>query len=49
MDDIWERVIVSSIQMKYVNIKGNMNNDMKKVYMGMSCVLYDPPSVVYLN
>ncbi len=27
--DIWERVIVPTIQMKYVNIKGNMNNDIK--------------------
>jgi hypothetical protein len=25
MEDIWERVIVPSIQMKYVNIKGNIN------------------------
>ena len=35
MDDIWERVIVPSIQMKYVNIKGNMNNDLKKIYLSM--------------
>ena len=31
-EDIWERVIVPSIQMKYVNIKGNMNNDLKKIH-----------------
>jgi hypothetical protein len=49
MGDIWERVIVPLIQMKYVNIKGNMNNDFKKIYMGMLCVLYDSPSVIYLN
>ena len=48
-DDIWERVIVPSIQMKYVNIKGNMNNDLKKIYMSMPCVLYESPSVIYLN
>ncbi len=48
-DDIWERVIVPLIQMKNVNIKGNMNNDLKKIYMGMSCVLYVSPSVNYLN
>ena len=46
-DDIWERVIVPSIQMKYINIKGNMNNDLKKIYMSVSCILYDMPSVVY--
>ena len=45
-DDIWERVIVPSIQMKYINIKGNMNNDLKKIYMSVSCVLYDMPSVI---
>ena len=31
-DDIWERVMVPSIQMKYVNIKGEMNNDLKKIH-----------------
>jgi hypothetical protein len=30
--DIWERVIVPSIKMKYVNMKGNMNNDSKRIY-----------------
>ncbi len=35
MHDIWERVIVLSIQMKYVNIKGNMNNDLKKIFLSM--------------
>jgi hypothetical protein len=39
--DIWERVIVPSIQMKYINIKGNMNNDMKKIYMSMSDILFE--------
>ncbi len=34
-DDIWERVIVPSIQMKYVNIKGNMNNDLEKIFLSM--------------
>ena len=36
--DIWERVIVPAIQMKYTNIKGNMNNDLKKIYMSMCYV-----------
>ncbi len=35
VDDIWERVMVPSIQMKYVNIKGNMNNDLKKIFLSM--------------
>ena len=39
-EDIWERVIVPSIQMKYVNIKGNMNNDLKKIYISMSVILF---------
>ncbi len=39
--DIWERVIVPSIQMKYINIKGNMNNDLKKIYMSMSDILFE--------
>ena len=38
-DDIWERVIVPTIQMKYINMKGNMNNDLKKIYMSMYFVL----------
>ena len=46
-DDIWERVIVPSIQMKYVNIKGNMNNDLKKIYLSMMYFLMcDMPFVV---
>ena len=40
-EDIWERVIVPSIQMKYVNIKGNMNNDLKKIYISMSVILFE--------
>ena len=36
-DDVWERVIVLTIQMKYINIKGNMNNDLKKIYLSMMC------------
>jgi hypothetical protein len=47
-DDIWERVIVPSIQMKYVNIKGNMNNDLKKTYLSMICfVKCDLKNVFY--
>jgi len=40
VEDIWERVIVPSIRMKYVNIKGNMNNDLKNIYMSVFFVLY---------
>ena len=39
--DIWERVIVPTIQMKYVNIKGNMNNDIKKIYISMFVILFE--------
>ncbi len=47
-DDIWERVIVPSIQRKYVNIKGNMNNDLKKIYLSMMCfVKCDLKNVFY--
>ena len=46
-NDIWEGVIVSSIQMKYVNIKGNTNNDLKKIYLSMMYFLMcDMPTVV---
>ncbi len=38
-EDIWERVIVPSIRMKYINIEGNMNNDIKKLYKSMTVVL----------
>ena len=40
-EDIWERVIVPTIQMKYVNIKGNMNNDLKKIYISMFVILFE--------
>jgi hypothetical protein len=36
-DDVWERVIVPTIQMKYINLKGNMNNDLKRIYLSMMC------------
>jgi hypothetical protein len=45
--DIWERVIVPSIQMKYINIKGNMNNDLKKLYISMSFILFDQHCLLY--
>jgi hypothetical protein len=41
MKDIWERVIVPTIQMKYVNIKGNMNNDIKKIYISMFVIIFE--------
>jgi len=40
-DTTWERVIVPSIQMKYINIKGNMNNDLKKIYISMNVILFE--------
>ncbi len=47
-DDIWERVIVPSIQMKYVNIKGNMNNDLKNIFLSMMYfVMCDLSTVFY--
>jgi hypothetical protein len=37
--DIWERVIVPSIRMKYSNLKCNLNNDIKSIYLSMmKCV-----------
>ncbi len=37
--DIWERVIVPSIRMKYTNMKCNLNNDIKLIYLSMmKCV-----------
>ncbi len=39
-EDIWERVIVPLIRMKNINIKGNMNNDIKKIYESMTFVLH---------
>jgi hypothetical protein len=39
-ENIWERVIVLLIRMKYINIKGNMNNNIKKIYESMIVVLH---------
>jgi hypothetical protein len=37
--DIWERVIVPSIRMEYSNMKCNLNNDIKSIYLSMmKCV-----------
>ncbi len=37
--DIWERVIVPSIRMKYTNMKCNLNNDIESIYLSMmKCV-----------
>ncbi len=33
--DIWERVIVPSMRMKYTNMKCNLNNDIKLIYLSM--------------
>jgi hypothetical protein len=40
-EDIWERMIIPLIRMKYINIKGNMNNNIKKIYESMTVVLYN--------
>ena len=34
--DIWERVIVPSISRKYMNMKCNLNNEIKGIYMSMT-------------
>jgi hypothetical protein len=34
--DIWERDIVPSIMRKYQNMKYNLNNDIKSIYMSIS-------------
>ena len=34
--DIWERVIVPSISRKYMNMKCNLNNEIKAIYMSMT-------------
>jgi hypothetical protein len=39
-EDIWERLIVLSIRMKYINITGNMNNNTKKINESMTVVLH---------
>jgi hypothetical protein len=37
--DIWERVIIPSIRMKYTNMKWNLNNNIKSIYLSMmKCV-----------
>jgi hypothetical protein len=37
--DIWEGVIVLSIRMKYTNMKCNLNNNIKAIYLSMmKCV-----------
>ena len=33
--DIWERVMVPTIMKKYQHMKCNLNNEIKKVYLGM--------------
>jgi hypothetical protein len=40
-EDIWERVIIPLIRMKYINIKGNMNSNIKKIYESMTVVLHN--------
>jgi hypothetical protein len=37
--DIWERVIVPLIMRKYQNMKCNLNNDIKSIYMSMMTCL----------
>jgi hypothetical protein len=30
---LWERVVIQIIQLKYINMKCNLNNEIKKAYM----------------
>jgi hypothetical protein len=47
--DIWERVIVPSVMRKYLNMKCNLNNDIKSVYMSMPICLCESTFTVILN
>ena len=39
--DIWERVIVPTIARKYQNMKCNLSNDIKVIYMSMKPIFYE--------
>jgi hypothetical protein len=39
-EDIGERVIVPLMRMKNINMKGNMNNEIKKIYESITVVLH---------
>ena len=47
--DIWERVIVPSVMRKYLNMKCNLNNDIKSVYMSMTTCLCESTFAVIVN
>ncbi len=47
--DIWERVIVPSVMRKYLNMKCNLNNDIKLVYMSMTTCLCESTFAVLVN
>jgi hypothetical protein len=32
-EGLWERVVVPTIQLKYINMKCNLNNEIKEAYM----------------
>ena len=48
-DDIWERVIVPLVMRKYQNMKCNLNNDIKSVYMSMTTCLCESTFAVIVN
>jgi len=47
--DIWERVIVPSVMRKYQNMKCNLNNDIKLVYMSMTTCLCEVTFAAIVN
>jgi hypothetical protein len=47
--DIWERDIVPSIMRKYQNMKYNLNNDIKSIYMSISTHLWYHAFTVLAN
>ena len=45
--DIWERVIVPAISRKYKNLKCNLANDIKTIYMSMRSICVDEYNIDY--
>ena len=45
--DIWERVIVPAIARKYKNLKCNLANDIKSIYMSMRSISVDEYNIDY--
>jgi hypothetical protein len=47
--DIWQRLIVPSVMRKYQNMKCNLNNDIKSLYMSMTTCLCESTFAVIVN